>query len=201
MSDRPPSNKSSAARPHEAHKSITHVCSPEAGRTWHVALERAKSSNRACCVLMSKLQARARPAFKIEFACYEPVWWILVSCRLRGHMWGCRLRCCIRNGNISTTTSSGWSAGLPPGRPPRRWSWMRLRPPEGRNRIHISGGLPGGSPADHPDEVVMDIFPLRIACKFIRILVPQGTLDLRTRLGRPPLQENPGKSHWRLEVC
>jgi hypothetical protein len=69
----------------------------------------------------------------------------------------------VRSGNLSTTTSLGWSAGLPLGRPPGRWIWKRFRPPGGRKRIHIHlpRGLPEGSPADHPNEVVVDIFPLR----------------------------------------
>ncbi len=66
--------------------------------------------------------------------------------------------------------------------------------------IHLPGGLPGGSPADHPDEVVLDTFPLRNACKFIWFWKNKGALDLRTRIGRPPLQENSGKSYWGLEI-
>ena len=54
------------------------------------------------------------------------------------------------------------SAGLPPGRLPVRWILIQLRPSGCRNRIHIQlpGCLPGRSPADHPDEVVVDIVPL-----------------------------------------
>ncbi len=39
---------------------------------------------------------------------------------------------------------------------------IRFRPPGGRKRVHIHlpRGLPEGSPADHPNEVVVDIFPL-----------------------------------------
>ena len=66
--------------------------------------------------------------------------------------------------------------------------------------IHLPGGLPGGSPADHPDEVVLDTSPLRNACKFILFWKHKGALDLRTRIGRPPLQENSGKSYWGLEI-
>ena len=54
------------------------------------------------------------------------------------------------------------SAGLPPGRLPVRWILIQLRPSGCRNRIHIQlpGCLPERSPADHPDEVVVDIVPL-----------------------------------------
>ena len=43
-----------------------------------------------------------------------------------------------------------------------RWILIQLRPSGCRNRIHIQlpGCLPGRSPADHPDEVVVDIVPL-----------------------------------------
>ena len=45
----------------------------------------------------------------------------------------------------------------------KSWIWIRFRHPEGRSciNIHLTGSLPGGSPADHPDEVVVDMFPLQ----------------------------------------
>ena len=56
--------------------------------------------------------------------------------------------------------------------------------PWGRNPIHIHlpGGLPGGSPADHPNEVVVDKFRLRVwwglARPFARSPVPPDRLSL-----------------------
>jgi hypothetical protein len=35
---------------------------------------------------------------------------------------------------------------------PAPGSWHRIH-------IYLPGGLPGGCPADHPDEMVVDIFP------------------------------------------